>query len=319
MALGLPRGVFAPLVTPFTDDGGLDFDAARRHAAVTAAAGVHGLTVAGSGGEFVSMTIPERRAYTEAVANAIDPETVPMLVCVAAYATHETVALAAHAEAIGAVGVLVTAPYLMRPSVAGVHRHLWALREATELPIMLYNTPRATGVDFALAEIEQLVDDGVLQGIKMSFPEEYRLRDLKETLGDRAAVFCGHDGSALESLLVGADGWISCIPVCFPRRAMALWDAVEQGAPVDVLMDYWRELLPFVRMLYEADRKVNGDPHWLEVTKLTIELLGQPVGPPRRPLARLREPYVSELRQLLIDMGELSAPTVSAVSDEHRL
>lgn len=305
-----PRGIFAPLVTPFAADG-IDERATADHTRASVAAGVHGLVVGGSGGEFIGMTLAERMRFAEVVAEEAGGQ-LPMISCVAAYATDETLALAKHAERLGADAVLATAPYVMRPPRTAVHRHLHALREATALPTMLYNTPAATGVEFSLPEIEELVDAGVLQAVKMSFPEAYRLRDLKASLGDRAAVYCGHDGSALESLLVGADGWISCIPVCFPRRAVELWESVLAEAPLGELLAAWHELLPFVRMLYEPDAKVHGDPHWLEITKLALELLGQPVGPPRAPLGRLAEPWAGQLREILTAMGELPSRTPAA-------
>lgn len=300
---GFPRGVFAPIVTPFGGES-IDREATIRHVAMVAAGEPHGILVGGSGGEFIAMNVEERLELTETVAGALAGG-LPMIVCVASFATHEVLRLAAHAEASGARGLLVTPPYVMRPSKPAVMRHLSALREAIDLPIMLYNTPIATGVEFSLQELVALVDADVLHGVKMSFPEAYRLRDLKATLGDRAVVYCGHDGSALESLLVGADGWISCIPVCFPGRAIALWDGVRRNDPLPQLLERWRELLPFVRLLYEPDTKVDGDPHWLEIMKTALELMGHPVGAPRPPFRRLPEPYLAELRQILYALGEV--------------
>jgi 4-hydroxy-tetrahydrodipicolinate synthase len=279
------RGVFSPLATPF-DGEGVDAAALTKHVELVREGSPHGVVVAGSGGEFPAMTIDERRLVTETVAEAIDGS-LPMIVCVATYATRDAVRLARHAEMNGAAAILVSAPYFVRPPAARVREHLQTVRAATGLPMMLYQTPDATGVDFTLGEIEALVEDGVLQAIKMSFPGANRLRDMKATIGDRAAVFCGHDGSALECLIGGADGWISCVPICFPALAVDLWDAVARRDPLDALTETWHALLPFVRFMYEPDGKVAGEPHWLEATKTALVLLGHPVGPPRAPLRAL--------------------------------
>jgi 4-hydroxy-tetrahydrodipicolinate synthase len=303
VSVPFPRGVYAPVATVFSDDD-LDVDATVEHVRMVAARGPHGILVGGSGGEFIAMSLDERLKLTEAVADVCG-QSLPFIVGVAAFATRDVLQLARHAEAVGATAVLVTAPYLARPQPAAVRRHFDALRGAIELPIMLYNTPAQVGVSFSRQEIERLVDDGVLQAVKMSFPEAYRLRDLKATLEDRAAVYCGHDGSALESLIVGADGWISCIPLCFPERAVRLWDAVAQREPLDSLLEQWYQLLPFVRFLYEDDAKINGDPHWLETLKSTLTMLGHPVGLPRAPLGALPPIWEEQLRRILADLGEL--------------
>ena len=312
----VPGGVFAPIVTPFGSES-IDRRATLAHVRTVVAGGPHGVLVGGSGGEFIAMTQAERLDLTETVAGALGGR-LPMMVCVAAFATREMLKLASHAQANGARALLVTPPYLMRPSKSAVKSHLLALREAVELPIMLYNTPATTGVEFSLPELVSLIDEGVLDGVKMSFPEAYRLRDLKASVGSRAAVYCGHDGSALESLLSGADGWISCIPVCFPARAMALWNGVQRADPLPALLKQWRELLPFVRFLYEPDTKIQGDPHWLEITKTALELMGHPVGAPRPPFRRLPDPYLGELRRILRELGELGVAP-SDQPDEQRV
>jgi 4-hydroxy-tetrahydrodipicolinate synthase len=302
--------VFAPIVTPLNNDG-LDVGATIEHVRRVAAEGPHGIVVGGSGGEFIAMSLDERRTLAEIVSETLEGS-LPTIVCVAAFATRDVVALAHHAEATNADALLVTAPYVMRPTKAAVRRHFDALREAVDLPLMLYNTPAATNIDFSLNDLEAFVDAGVFQAIKMSFPEAYRLRDLKQSLGDRAAVYCGHDGSALESMIVGADGWISCVPVCFPARAVRLWDSVQRRDPLESLLKQWRSLLPFVRFLYEPDTKVEGEPHWLETTKRVLELLGHPVGPPRPPLRALPTEYDHRLRENLAELGELQPVWQSA-------
>lgn len=303
-----PRGVFAPVLTPFLSEE-LDLAGLCEHVRLVLEEGPHGIVVGGSGGEFLALTLSERHQIAEVALAAVGGAK-PTIVAVAAYATREVVELARHAEGSGATALLVTAPYLMRPPQAAVRRHFAALRDATDLPLMLYNTPAATGIEFSRQELEYLVDEGIFQAIKMSFPEAYRLRDLKLALGDRAAVYCGHDGSALESLVSGADGWISCVPVLFPRRAVELWDAVQDGADLGTLRELWGRLLPFVRLLYEADAKVAGDPHWLEITKAAANMLGHPVGECRAPLGPLAPSHRACVARLLEELATPAPATI---------
>jgi 4-hydroxy-tetrahydrodipicolinate synthase len=301
MQATFPRGVFAAAVTPFRD-GGIDRARVRRHVARLVTDGAHGILVAGSGGEFIAMTADERRALTEAVAEELRGQT-PFIVCIATFATAAAIDLGRHARTCGATAVMATAPYYMRPHREAVRRHLSAIREAVDLPLMFYNVPATSGVDVPLAEVERLVDAGVLQALKQSFPDSIHVREAKMVLGDRAAVFCGHDASAFEALIMGADGWISVVPSVFTRRARRLWDGVQTNEPLATLVAQWRALLPFVRFVYDDELKVAGSPHWLEVLKTAVNMIGDDVGPPRPPFALLKGEEEVRLRELISVLG----------------
>jgi 4-hydroxy-tetrahydrodipicolinate synthase len=310
MTQGFPRGICAAMSTPFGDDG-VDTGRARRHAARLVADGAHGVLVAGSGGEFIAMTVDERKTLAEAViAEVADRAFVN--VCVAAYATDVAIELGRHAKAAGADVVMATAPYFMRPHREAVRRHLSAIREVVDLPLMLYNTPATTGVDIPLAEIVRLVDEGVIQALKQSFPDAYHVRDARATLGERAAVYCGHDGSAFEALVIGADGWTSVLPTVCTVRARRLWDGVQANEPLDGLAAQWYEALPFVRLVFEDEARVDGAPHWLEIMKTAVNLIGDDVGAPRAPFGLLAGEDADRLHDLLRELGVL-APAAMAV------
>ena len=304
MPVPFPRGIFAPMCTPFVD-GELDLPRARRHASDLVAQGSHGILVAGSGGEFIAMSIEERKRLAEAVVEELGGRA-PVNICVATYNTGEAVELARHAEAIGADAMLVIAPYFMRPHREAVRRHFTAIREATDLPFMLYNTPSTSGVDISLDEAAHLVDEGIFQAFKQSFPESHHVRDAKVMLGDRAAVFCGHDGSALEALVMGADGWTSVSSTIATVRARRLWDGVQANEPVQDLAAQWRELLPLVRLVFFEAGQAPGAPHWLEIYKAAANMVGHDVGSPRPPFELLTGEHEVRLQGILSDLGVLS-------------
>ena len=160
-------------------------------------------------------------ALVEAVLEAV-ASSIPVVVGIAAYGTAATIDLGRHAVANGATAVLSTAPYYMQPTPASVHRYFSEARAAVDAPLAFYNSPGGSGVDPAPADILRLVDEGALQAIKQSYPDHYHLRELKQDVGDRAAVFAGHDASAFECMIDGADGWVSTFPTVFPRRARGL-------------------------------------------------------------------------------------------------
>lgn len=302
MAASFPGGVFAAPPTPFSAEG-IDRERAARHARWFLDRGAHGLIVAGSGGEFVAMTIDERKALTESILTAVGDDA-PVIVGIGTYLTEATIELGQHAVANGATAVLATAPYYMQPTPRSVRRFFSEVRAAVDLPLMFYNSPGGTGIDPAPADIVRMVDEGILQAVKQSYADHYHLRELKNDLGDRAAVFAGHDASAFECMVDGADGWVSTFPTVFPRRARRLWDDIQGGAPVPVVRAQWEEALPFIRFVYDGSLKVGGEPHWLEAFKTAANLVGIDVGPPRAPFHLLEGPDLDRLRSIVDSLRE---------------
>ena len=297
MAPPFPTGVFPAPPTPFTADG-VDAARAARQARWFIDRGAHGLIVAGSGGEFVAMTLEERKTLVEAVLGSVG-STIPVIVCIGTYGTAATIDLGRHAVAHGAAAVLSTAPYYMQPTPASVRRFFSEIRSAVDAPLMFYNSPGGTGIDPAPADIVRLVEEGVLQAVKQSYPDHYHLRELKQDLGDRAAVFAGHDASAFECMIDGADGWVSTFPTVFPRRARRLWDDIRAGRPVPEVRAQWEAALPFIRFVYDPSLKARGEPHWLEAFKSAMNLIGVDVGAPRPPFHLLEGDALARLAAIV--------------------
>jgi 4-hydroxy-tetrahydrodipicolinate synthase len=312
--VSFPTGVFPPMLTPFSN-GEVDPDRASRYARMLLAQGAHGVCVAGSAGEFVAMDVPERKVLADAVLGAIGDQA-PVIVCVAAYRTEHSAELARHAQAAGAAAVMASPPFYMGAHVDAVRRHLAGIRAAVEVPVMLYHVPATTQVELPLEILCELVDADVIHAIKQSFYDGYHTRDAKIALGDAAAVFCGHDGSALECLLTGADGWISAVPALYPSLARRLWDSVRAGQPVSELRTQWSRLLPLVRLIFDpAMRDNRGSPHWLEVMHSAANLLGHEVGSPRAPFADLGSAETERLAAILRAIG---MPAADAGSGAYR-
>ena len=300
--VSFPTGVFPPMLTPFSN-GEVDQDGASRYARMLIAQGAHGVCVAGSAGEFIAMDLAERKVLADTVLSAIGGRA-PVIVCVAAYRTEHSAELASHAQAAGASAVMASAPFYMGAHVDAVWRHLAGIRAAVDVPVMLYHVPATTQVELPLEVLCELVDADVIHAIKQSFYDGYHTRDAKIALGDAAAVFCGHDGSALECLLTGADGWVSALPALYPALARKLWDGVRAGQPVNELQTQWARLLPLVRLIFDpAMRDSRGSPHWLEVMHSAANLLGHEVGSPRAPFADLGSAEAERVAAILQGIG----------------
>lgn len=129
------------MVTPFDAQGRIDLDAAQRLARWLAANGNDGLVVAATTGEASTLTDDERCDLVQAVAQAV---TIPVLAGTGSNDTAHSVMLTRRAQSLGAVGVLVVAPYYNRPPQAGIEAHFRACAKATSLPVMIYDVPTRT-------------------------------------------------------------------------------------------------------------------------------------------------------------------------------
>jgi 4-hydroxy-tetrahydrodipicolinate synthase len=204
---------------------------------------------------------------------------------------------------------MVMPPYGFRPPKRDVFDHFRRVRAAVGLPVMLYNVPGTSGIDITPEEVQQLAEEGVVQSVKWSTAEVSRVRDTKLLCGSSFTVFVGNDLIAFEGLAVGADGWISCLPMIVPRRAVKLHRllAVEQN--LKAARELFYPLVPLIRLEFRAASSPDNDPHWLAVTRESALLRGIPVGQSRRPLSAISRAHAAQLKELLVALGEIETGT----------
>jgi dihydrodipicolinate synthase/N-acetylneuraminate lyase len=116
--------------------------------------------------------------------------------------------------------------------------HFRAVAGATDLPVLCYNNPVAYGVDITPALFAELADEPRFVAIKESSENVRRLTDLKNLCGDRYLLFCGVDDLVLESVLLGAVGWVSGLVNAFPEENRLLWDLATAGRYEEALRVY---------------------------------------------------------------------------------
>jgi 4-hydroxy-tetrahydrodipicolinate synthase len=299
-----PRGVYSPTITAFEADESLNLEGTRCFVRFLLAEGVHGLVPLGSSGEPLALTISERKTVLDAVVDEAGGR-VPIIAGIVEYSTRAAIEFGAHAKTAGCEGLMVMPPYGFRPPKRDVFDHFRRVRSAVGLPIMLYNVPGTSGIDLMPEEVQQLAEEGVIEAVKWSTAEVSRVRDTKLLCGPSFTVFVGNDLIAFEGLAVGADGWISCLPMIAPKWAVRLFRllAVEQN--LTAARDLFYHLVPLIRLEFRAASSNNNDPHWLAVTRESALLRGIPVGQSRKPLSALSREHAEQLKSLLTSLGEL--------------
>ena len=290
------RGVIVPMITVFDDDESIDETGTREHADFLLANGVHGLAPCGSTGEFIAMMPEEVRRVIDMVVDQARGR-VPVFAGTGHYSTKATIEMSKYAESAGADGLMIVPPYYLLPPRRLVLDHFRAVKDSVCLPIILYNNPWFAGLELTSWEIAALVDEGVIEGVKVAHGDVGRIHDLKYLCGDKLAVMYGHDVNALEGLLAGADGWISGLPNLIPSEACQLYNYAVIEKDLRKAQDLWMRLLPLFH--FDVVIKHNEEPHWLPGIKDGLNLRGRRAGKPRRPLTALRPDELEELRAIL--------------------
>ena len=191
---------------------------------------------------------------------------------------------------------MLAAPYYSLPRLDELHMHFRAVNNAIGVPIMLYNYPGRTGVDMRPEFIAKLAELKNLRYVKESTVEMSRITELLRRCGDRLGVFCGCDTIALESLMVGAIGWVGGVVNVLPASHAKLYELV-------VTKDYPSARNLFFKMLLTLEL-MEGGGKYTQWVKAACGLMGQPVGTPRSPLRAAAAPELRQLKAALAEMPE---------------
>jgi dihydrodipicolinate synthase/N-acetylneuraminate lyase len=222
------RGVFPAATTQFHPDYSLNIPGTLEHVEAMIQAGIHGLVMLGTVGENCSLEYPEKLEVLKATVDHVAGR-IPVLSGVAEYTTALACRYAADAQKLGADGLMVLPAMVYRSDARETAAHFRAVAGASDLPIMIYNNPVSYKVDIKPEEFLALADEPKFVAIKESSEDVRRITDLINLCGDRYTLFCGVDDIVLESLLVGATGWISGLVNAFPAENRLLWDLAMAG------------------------------------------------------------------------------------------
>lgn len=292
----IPTGSIVALVTPFMDHGRtLDLEAWDALLDWHLAAGTDGVVVAGSTGESVALTPPERDRLLAAAVQRCKGR-VRVIAGTGAPSTAQAVAQSRRAAELGADLLLVTTPWYNRPPQRGLEAHFTAVADATELPVVLYNVPSRTGVDLLPETALRLARHPRIVAIKEAVPDMDRVRRL---VSGGLPVLSGDDPTALEAMGHGASGVISVAANVCPGRFSRMCRFALQGR-----MDQARELDAVLRGLY-AFLGVESNPipaKWL------LASMGRIRNELRLPLVPLDEAHHAAGTALLASIAAPDAP-----------
>lgn len=222
------HGVYPALTTQFHPDESIDLAATAAHLERMIASGIHGVILLGSVGENTALTYEEKMHVLRELKPVVNGR-IPLLSGVAETTTAQAARYAADCEKIGIDGLMVLPAMIYKADGREAMSHFRSVARASSLPIMIYNNPPAYYVDLTAQHFAELADQPTLVAIKESSGDPRRLTDIINTVGDRYLLFSGVDDLVLESILLGAQGWVSGLVNAFPNENRALWDLATAG------------------------------------------------------------------------------------------
>lgn len=222
------QGVFPAAITHFHDDQSLNLPGTLAHLDAMLAAGIDGVIMLGTVGENCSLERGEKLDVLKATVDHVRGR-IPVLSGVAEYTTALACRYAQDAQQAGATGLMVLPAMVYKSDPRETIAHFRAVARATDLPIMVYNNPVSYGVDITPSMFADMADEPKLAVIKESSDNVRRITDIKNACQDRYKLFSGVDDLVLESVMLGAEGWVSGLVNAFPRENRLLWDLAKSG------------------------------------------------------------------------------------------
>jgi len=284
------EGVFPAVTTQFRENFSIDLDATRRVMDALIRDGVSGLIVCGSVGENTSLSRSEKISIMEA-AKDVARGRVPVIAGVAEFTTPFAIEVVREAVRIGIDGVMVMPALVYSSKPHETAAHFRGVAKATDLPIMVYNNPPIYKNDVTPDILISLADCDTVVCFKDSSGDTRRFIDTRNAVGDRFVLFAGLDDVVVESVMVGAEGWVSGMSNAFPQEGETLFRLARAGRFAEAMPLYeW-----FMPLLH-----LDARPDLVQCIKLCEHIMGRGTHltrPPRLPLTDKERAEVEAMMQ----------------------
>lgn len=239
-------GVMPAVTTKFTDNDELDLVMFEKNINAQLDAGVHGIILGGTLGEASTLLDEEKRTLVREAVRVVNGA-VPVIINIAEQTTKTAIEAARKAEEDGAKGLMMLPPMRYKADDRETVTYYKAVANSTSLPIMIYNNPVDYGIEVTIDMFEELLECENIQAVKESTRDLSNLTRMKNRFGDRIKILSGVDTLALESLFMGADGWVAGLVCAFPAETVAIYELAKAGRSQEAL-EIYRWFLPLLEL-----------------------------------------------------------------------
>jgi 4-hydroxy-tetrahydrodipicolinate synthase len=265
------------VTTKFSDNDTLDLDMFRVNIEAQLAAGVNGIILGGTLGEASTLSDEEKRTLVRTTVAIVDGR-VPVIINIAEQTTKAAILAAEHAVSDGASGLMMLPPMRYKAGPRETVTFFKAVANSTTLPIMVYNNPVDYGIEVTLDMFEELISCENIQAVKESTRDISNITRMKNRFGDRIKILSGVDTLALESMIMGAEGWVAGLVDAFPRETVAIYELQKAGRIKEAIAIY-RWFLPLLEL--DIDTKLVQN---IKLAEVATGIGTEHVRAPRLPL-----------------------------------
>ena len=281
--------ILTAMVTPFDENGEIDFQATKNLINYLIANGTDGLVVSGTTGESPTLTEKEKVHLFQFTVEVVDGR-VPVIAGTGSNNTRESIELTKLAEDVGVDGIMLVVPYYNNPSQEGLFQHFKTIAEVTSLPIILYNVPGRSVVNISAETVIRLSKIPNIVSIKEASGNLDAMAEIITHTSEDFSLYSGDDGLTIPVLSIGGIGVISVASHVLGNEMQTMIGHFKSGNIQEAARDH-RRLLPMMKALFAAP---NPSP-----VKAALNLKGIPVGGVRLPMIPLNDEQQRTLQEVL--------------------
>ena len=294
------KGVMPAVTTKFTNDDTLDLQMFEVNIKAQLEAGVDGIILGGTLGEASTLSDEEKRLLVKEAVRIVDGA-VPVVMNIAEQTTKGAIEAAKKAKEDGASALMMLPPMRYKADARETVEFFKQTANSTDLPIMVYNNPVDYGIEVTLDMFEELLSSCPnIQTVKESTRDISNVTRIKNRFGNRLAILSGVDTLALESLVLGADGWVAGLVCAFPAETVAIYQLIKAGQYNEAVAIY-RWFLPLLELDINAKLVQN-----IKLAEVATGIGTENVRAPRLPLIGEERKQVLEI----IENGVKNRPTL---------
>ncbi len=284
------------MITPFTDDGKVNYAVAEKLAVHLVETGSDALVICGTTGESPVLTWAEEMELFQLVRQAIAGKA-QLIAGTGSNSTHEAIEATRKAATLGVDATLQVVPYYNKPPQAGLYEHFKAIALAVpELPVMLYNVPGRTGQNLLPETILRLAEVPNIVSVKEASGNLDQTSHLRSILPPTFSIYSGDDSLTLPMLAVGAQGVVSVASHLVGNQLQQMVQSFFQGQ-VQLALDLHLQLLPLFKALFLTTNPIP--------VKAALQLQGWEVGSTRSPLAAAPSDVIDSLKSVMTALALL--------------
>ncbi len=282
------KGVMPAVTTKFTANDELDLKTFELNIKAQLGAGVHGIVLGGTLGEASTLLDSEKRTLTQTTVDLVKGQ-VPVLINIAEQTTKAAIEAAQKAEIDGAKGLMMLPPMRYKSGDKETVEYFKAVAKNTSLPIMIYNNPVDYKIEVTLDMFEELLKQDNIKAVKESTRDITNVTRIKNAFGNRLKIMTGVDTIALESLIMGADGWIAGLVCAFPAETVAIYELQKAGR-IQEAIEIYRWFMPLLELDINPKLVQN-----IKLAEVYTRIGSEYVRPPRLPLEGRERAFVKQV------------------------